>query len=45
MTRPKEFDPEAALKTAAKVFWCLGYVRTSLDMLIRGDGFFQAEPL
>jgi TetR/AcrR family transcriptional repressor of nem operon len=38
MTRPKEFDPEMALQTAVKVFWRLGYERTSLDLLIKEMG-------
>ncbi|MDR3741783.1 MAG: TetR/AcrR family transcriptional regulator [Terracidiphilus sp.] len=35
MARTKEFDPETALQAAMKVFWRLGYERTSLDILMR----------
>jgi TetR/AcrR family transcriptional repressor of nem operon len=35
MARAKEFDPEIALQAAVKVFWRLGYERTSLDILMR----------
>jgi TetR/AcrR family transcriptional repressor of nem operon len=38
MARTKGFDPEVALQTAVKVFWRLGYERTSLDLLIREMG-------
>jgi hypothetical protein len=33
--RAKEFDPEVALRATVKVFWRLGYERTSLDLLMR----------
>lgn len=35
MSRTKEFDPDIALQAAMKVFWRLGYERTSLDILMR----------
>jgi TetR/AcrR family transcriptional regulator, transcriptional repressor for nem operon len=38
MARTKEFDPEAALQAAVKVFWRLGYERTSLEILMREMG-------
>lgn len=38
MARTKEFDPEVALQAAVKVFWRLGYERTSLDLLMREMG-------
>jgi AcrR family transcriptional regulator len=38
MARTKEFDPDAALQKAVKVFWSLGYERTSLEMLMREMG-------
>jgi TetR/AcrR family transcriptional repressor of nem operon len=38
MARTKEFDPDAALQKAVKVFWRLGYDRTSLEMLMREMG-------
>ena len=38
MSRRKEFDPEVALQAAVKVFWRLGYERTSLDLLMREMG-------
>jgi TetR/AcrR family transcriptional repressor of nem operon len=34
MARTKEFDPVDALDTAMKVFWCNGYERTSVSMLL-----------
>ena len=38
MPRTKEFDPEMALEVAVRVFWRLGYERTSLDLLMREMG-------
>jgi TetR/AcrR family transcriptional regulator, transcriptional repressor for nem operon len=38
MARAKEFDPEVVLQAAVKVFWSLGYERTSLDILIKEMG-------
>jgi len=38
MSRTKEFDPEVALQAAVKVFWRLGYERTSLDLLLQEMG-------
>src|SRR5580692_10940509 len=38
MPRTKEFDPEMALEVAVRVFWRLGYERTSLDILMREMG-------
>jgi len=34
MARPKEFEPDAALTAAVKVFWGRGFDRTSLDDLM-----------
>jgi TetR/AcrR family transcriptional regulator, transcriptional repressor for nem operon len=34
MARTKEFDPVEALDRALKVFWCHGYERTSVSMLL-----------
>jgi TetR/AcrR family transcriptional repressor of nem operon len=38
MARAKEFDIEAALAAAMRVFWRHGYESTSLDMLLDGMG-------
>jgi len=38
MPRTKAFSPPEALSTAAKLFWGLGYEKTSLDMLMSETG-------
>jgi len=38
MPRTKAFSPQAALSTAANLFWDLGYEKTSLDMLMSETG-------
>jgi TetR/AcrR family transcriptional regulator, transcriptional repressor for nem operon len=38
MARPKEFDPERALRKAMNLFWRLGYENTSLEALMKEMG-------
>src|SRR4029450_11294963 len=38
MARPKEFDPERALRKAMSLFWRLGYENTSVEALMREMG-------
>ncbi|AUX92220.1 TetR/AcrR family transcriptional regulator [Mixta gaviniae] len=41
--RPREFDPEAFLKTALTVFWNKGYKATSLGDLMAASGLASAS--
>ena len=38
MARPKEFNPQRALAKAMKVFWRLGYEKTSMELLMKEMG-------
>ena len=38
MARPKEFDRDAALKAAMRLFWAQGYAATSMDELLVAMG-------
>ncbi len=38
MARPTEFDRDAALLAAQKLFWCQGYGATSLNQLLQAMG-------
>lgn len=43
MARPKEFDPEAALRAAMELFWEHGYEATSVEMLTDRLGVGRAS--
>jgi TetR/AcrR family transcriptional repressor of nem operon len=41
--RPRKFDPDIAIKAAAKVFWDHGYHPTSIDDLCRATGLLRGS--
>jgi TetR/AcrR family transcriptional repressor of nem operon len=38
MARTREFDTEAAVERAMRVFWCKGYEATSISDLVEATG-------
>jgi len=43
MARPREFDPDAALESAMRVFWAKGFEAASLDALCEATGLNRSS--
>ena len=43
MARPREFDPDAALESATRVFWAKGFENASLDDLCAATGLNRSS--
>ena len=43
MARPREFDPDAVLESATRVFWAKGFENTSLDDLCEATGLNRSS--